>query len=144
MFLDSAYLAKFYLNEPDSPKVRHLIQNADSRIVSSEWSILEVTCAFHRHLREGQLSAEQHNELLQAFHKHTDDEIWTLVPINRRIVRRSSDLLKTLPAGIYLRAGDAIQLFSVQEAGESEVWSNDRHLLAAAPHFGITGRRVSD
>jgi hypothetical protein len=28
-------------------------------------------------------------------------------------------------------------------SGESEVWSNDRRLLEAAPHLGLTGRIAS-
>jgi antitoxin (DNA-binding transcriptional repressor) of toxin-antitoxin stability system len=28
--LDAAYVAKYYLNEPDSPRVRKIIQGADS------------------------------------------------------------------------------------------------------------------
>src|ERR1039458_9579602 len=103
MYLDSAHIAKFYLNEPDSAKVRRLIQSANSR-VSSEWSILEVACAFRRHLREGQLSARQCQELAWAFHKHVDDEIWTLVPLNGRVIRRATTTMKSLPAGVYLRA----------------------------------------
>lgn len=139
MYLDSAYIAKFYLNEPDSPRVRALIQGADSR-VSSEWSVVEVACAFYRHLRQSQLTTRQYQELLRAFHKHVDDEVWTLVPLNSRLVRRVTAALKSLAPGVYLRSGDAIQLVSAQEAGEAEVWSSDRHLLEAAPHFGLTGR----
>ena len=40
MYLDSAYIAKFYLNEPDSPSVRTLIQNADSRASSDRKSVV--------------------------------------------------------------------------------------------------------
>jgi len=28
------------------------------------------------------------------------------------------------------------------EAGFNEVWTNDRHLLAAAKHFGVKGRSL--
>jgi predicted nucleic acid-binding protein len=46
----------------------------------------------------------------------------------------------TLPPAVFLRAGDAVQLVSALEAGEPEVWTNDRRMLAAAPHFGLVGR----
>jgi predicted nucleic acid-binding protein len=39
-----------------------------------------------------------------------------------------------------LRAGDAIHIATALEVGEPEIWTNDRHLLAAAAHFGIVGR----
>jgi predicted nucleic acid-binding protein len=41
-----------------------------------------------------------------------------------------------------LRAGDAIHIVSAVEAGFNEIWTNDRHLLAAAAHFGLKGRCV--
>jgi hypothetical protein len=28
------------------------------------------------------------------------------------------------------------------DIGETEIWTNDRHLLAAANHFGVAGRSV--
>jgi predicted nucleic acid-binding protein len=43
---------------------------------------------------------------------------------------------------MYLRAGDAIHLAAAQGAGFTEIWSNDRHLLQAAPAFGLTGKSV--
>lgn len=141
MYLDSAYLAKFYVNEPDSPQIRELIESADDR-VASEWSLVEVTCAFHRHFRQKELSARHYRELVGAFQKHIQDEVWTLVPVTGGLIRRSMAVLRSLPETVYLRAGDAIQLLCAQEAGESEIWSSDRHLLAAAEHFGLTGRSV--
>lgn len=35
---------------------------------------------------------------------------------------------------------DAVHLATAQQIGESEVWTNDRHMLAAAPYFGLRGR----
>jgi hypothetical protein len=33
-------------------------------------------------------------------------------------------------------------LTTARDAGELEIWTNDRHMLAAAPHFGLKGRSV--
>jgi predicted nucleic acid-binding protein len=139
MFLDSAYIAKFYLNERDSLAVRKKAQGADV-LISSAWSIGEVTCAFHRHLRQGELNPSQFHELLRAFLGHVDGGVWTLVPVTEPLLRRMSLQMTSLPAGVFLRTGDAIQLASAQEVGEREVWTSDRHMLAAAPHFGLIGR----
>ena len=139
MYLDSAYLAKYYLNEPDSLRVRKAIHGADS-LTSSAWSIAEVSCVFHRYLRQGDLSAKQLQLLSRKFLAHVDSELWTLVPVTASLIRRVTSLVATLPPGVFLRAGDAVQLVSALEAGEPEVWTNDRHMLAAAPHFGLVGR----
>jgi len=139
MYLDSAYLAKYYLNEPDSPRVRKLIQSADT-LISSAWSMAEVFCVFRRYLRRGDLSGKQFQILSREFLAHVDSELWTLVPVTASLIRRVTSLVATLPPAVFLRAGDAVQLVSALEAGEPEVWTNDRHMLAAAPHFGLVGR----
>ena len=139
MYLDSAYVAKYYLNEQDSEAVRRLIHSADS-LVSSEWSAVEVACAFHRHLREGHITARQHGELAQAFRKHIDDGVWALAPLDSRLIRRVTAAMKFVPATVFLRSGDAVHLVTAQDAGEEEVWTSDRHMLAAAAHFGLVGR----
>ena len=139
MYLDAAYVAKYYLNEPDSPQVRKIIHGANS-LTSSTWSIAEVSCVFHRYLRQGDLSTKQFRLLSREFLAHVDSELWTLVPVTAGLIRRVTSLVATLPGKVYLRAGDAVQLVSALEAGEPEVWTNDRHMLAAAPHFGLVGR----
>ena len=141
MYLDSAYVAKFYLNEPDSSAVREAMRRADS-LVTSAWSVAEVTCAFHRHFREGTLAAAQFQRVVQAFREHTDIGFWTLIPVTGAVLARMTARVAALPAGIFLRAGDAVQLASAVESGEHEIWGNDRRMLAAASHFGLTGRSV--
>ena len=141
MYLDSAYIAKFYVNERDSTAVRALIRRADS-LVTSAWSLAEVTCVFHRHLREGALSTAQCRELTRAFLKHVDAGVWPLIPVSAALLKRLISLVSTAPAAVYLRAGDAVHLTTAHDIGEAEIWTNDRHLLAAAPHFGLLGRSV--
>lgn len=141
MYLDSAYIAKYYLNESDAEAVRTVILGADT-LVSSEWSLLEVKCAFHRHLREGHLTAAQYRELSETFRKHVEDGLWTLIPLNGRLLARVGAALDSLAFSVFLHSGDAVQLISAQEAGEREIWTNDRRMLAAAPHFGLIGRSV--
>jgi predicted nucleic acid-binding protein len=141
MYLDSAYIAKIYLNESDSSRVRTLLKDADS-VVSSLWAVCEVTCVFHRQWREGWLTAPQHQELAAAFLKHANAGIWTLIPVTERILKRAVSLVNSLPAGTYIRAGDAIHLTTAQDLGEREIWTNDRHMLGGASHFGLVGRSV--
>lgn len=139
MYLDSAYIAKFYLNEPDSRLVRDIILRAET-LVSSAWAVGEVTCAFRRHLREGGLDTSQYRELLAAFLDDVASGAWVLAPVTDRLLRKMAAQIGTLPMTTYVRAGDALHLTTALDLGEVEIWSNDRHLLAAAEHFGLTGR----
>ena len=50
LYLDSAYVAKCYVNEPDSTAVRRLVRGAE-RLYSSIWCLAEVGCVLHRHVR---------------------------------------------------------------------------------------------
>jgi predicted nucleic acid-binding protein len=139
MYLDSAYIVKFYVTEPDSARVRDLIAGNRTRI-SSIWAQAEVVCAFHRRLREGHLTADEHALLVREFQVHIDVNVWRLIPITERLMGNVAARIAALPANQFLRAGDAIHLATALEQGCTEIWSSDRHLLAAAPHFGLAGR----
>jgi predicted nucleic acid-binding protein len=141
MYLDSAYIAKFYVNEVDSRAVRELIGGADS-LVSSAWAMGEVSCVLHRHMRENRLTQRQFRELLDAFLRHVGQDVWTFLPVTYRTLQKVAALVRAAPAGVHLRAGDAVHLAAAMGAEEHEIWTNDRHLLQAAKHFGLSGRSV--
>jgi predicted nucleic acid-binding protein len=141
MYLDSAYIAKYYVNERDAAAVRKLIRRA-SHILSSSWALVEVTCAFHRHVRERSLTAVQGHELIDIFRRHVEADLWNLIPVTDSLLRKTATLIRGLPPTVPLRAGDAIHLATALDAGETEIWSNDRHLLAAAAAVGLAGKSV--
>ena len=58
LYFDAAYVAKFYLQEPDSPAVRRLAETADV-VHSSEWCLAEMACTIHRQVREGLLTGRR-------------------------------------------------------------------------------------
>jgi predicted nucleic acid-binding protein len=139
MYLDAAYIVKYYLHERDSSEVRGLMASATS-LASSALSVAEVLCAFHRRLRENFLTQEMFQRAADLFLHHVDKEFWTLSPMNEAVLRRVRVALRTAPPSIFLRAGDAVHLATAAELGEFEIWTNDRHMLASAPHFGLQGR----
>lgn len=139
MYLDSAYIAKFYLNEPDSSTVRAKIATAE-RLSSSQWAVAEVASAIHRY--SGALDPRQVVELVDAFEEHVNTGFWELHPVTAARLWQVANMMKTAPRDLFLRSGDALHIATALAIGETEIWSNDRHLLAAAPHFGLKGLSI--
>jgi predicted nucleic acid-binding protein len=139
MYLDTAYIAKCYLNEPDAEPVRALLVG-QSGLTSSEWCLAEMACIFQRHVREGGLKRAQAARLRKLFIGDVAGGVWNLIPVSRAVLATVQDRVGRLRHDVYLRAGDAVHLVSAKEAGFREVWTNDRHMLRAAAHFGLAGR----
>ena len=143
MYLDSAYVAKYYVNERDAVAVRHLIREA-SHIHSSYWTFIEVMSVFHRHVREGFLTPAHGQEVMDLFRDHVEADLWGLIPLSEALLRRTASLVRGLPPTLPLRAGDAIHLATALHADEKEIWTNDRHLLGAATSVGLVAKSVSE
>ncbi len=141
MYLDTSYIAKFYFNEPESPRIRELVRTADT-IHSSLWALAEFHGVIHRRLREGSLPARDAHELSSLFYQHVQDGLWKLIPVHEALLRRTSALMVSAPPDLFLRTADAVHLATAQESGERNVWTSDRHMLASAAYFGLTGRSV--
>ena len=141
IYFDTSYVAKCYLNETGSSAVRQLAESQPA-IASSEYARIELTSTFLRNLRDGFLTRAQFKLVLRQFESDDKSDIWIWLPVTSELCRKASTRITTLPTATFIRAGDALHLLTAQELGETEIWTKDRHLLAAAPHFGIAGRSV--
>ena len=141
IYWDTSYLAKIYLREPGTEAVLQAFTDQGG-IVCSEHGQLEFMTTLKRHQREGLMTAAQ---LKFIWHKHEQDAAEGLIqflPLTTRLIQLACETLGPLPPSVFLRAGDALHLASAKDAGLKEIYSHDRHLLAAAPHFGLKGRDV--
>lgn len=141
MYFDTCYIAKFYFNEPESSRVRELVRKADT-IQSSVWALAEFHAVLHRHIREGALSPTDARTAASRFSEHIEDGLWNLIPVTEALLRRTSALMISAPAGLFIRTADAVHLATAHEIGERDLWTSDRHMLSAASYFGIAGRSV--
>lgn len=142
LYLDSAYIAKCYLNENDADSVRALVRS-ESGLTSSAWCRAELASIFLRHRREGNLKRKQANELHELFLSDIENGVWNLIPITTALLAAVEARIRRLRrADVFLRAGDAVHLSSAAEAGFRDIWTNDRHMLSAARSFGLRGRTV--
>lgn len=136
IYLDSSYIAKCYLHEPGTDQVLDLVENTAAR-ASALIALTEVQATFHRQFREGKLTRNAYLAVSRRFEEDQAEELWCWLPITEFLVRQSTSYLQTLPPTIFLRSADCLHLSA--DAGFREIYSNDRHLLAAAPHFGLRG-----
>ena len=141
IYCDTAYLLKYYVDEPGSEEVRHLI-DAQVGVGSLSLGRLELAAAFHRKLREARIDKLSHKFLLQQFDKDNTSGVWTWFDTTQSLVDKASKKFSTLSSKVFLRASDALHLVCAREHGFREIYSNDRHLLDAARHFGLKGRNV--
>jgi predicted nucleic acid-binding protein len=68
--------------------------------------------------------------------------LWEWLPLSAALVESLSARIRHLSARVFIRASDALHLASAAEQGFKEIYSNDRRLLEAAPHFGLRGLSV--
>jgi len=141
VYFDTCYIAKFYFNETESARVRQLVRKAGA-IHSSVWALAEFHGVIHRRLREGALPPADAHDLSARFYEHVHEGLWKLIPVHEALLRRTSALMVAAPPDLFLRTADAVHLTAAHEAGECEVWTSDRHMLASAAYFGLTGRSV--
>jgi predicted nucleic acid-binding protein len=129
------------LEEPESGKIRAFVQTAEM-VYSSALSLAEVSCTLHRAVRERIITKDHASNLQQAFSGHLSAGLVQLIPVSESILRMVESMVAKLPTTVFIRAGDAVHLATAKHAGFSEIWSNDRHMLRAASHFGIVGSSV--
>jgi predicted nucleic acid-binding protein len=139
IYFDSTFLLKLLVAEADSAKVVQFVQRQNDIIASSAIARTEVVAALHRKHREG---AIPHSAMLKAHSQFLREiEVGRIVFLmfTPSIIDRVEEAFLNLPANVFLHAGDAVHLATAVEAGFKEIYSNDRRLLAAAPHFKLKG-----
>jgi len=134
-------LAKCYLREPGSEVVREHAATA-GRIACCEIGRVELAAVFHRHLREGRLSTREYRVALQQFDSDLEGGVWRWLPLDTVILLEARKVYDGLPSKYFLRAADAMHLTCARANGCREVFTNDRHMLAACPTFGLKGRNI--
>jgi predicted nucleic acid-binding protein len=141
IYFDTAYIAKCYLNEPGAEWVRDLARTADG-LVSCQIARVELYATVHRHLREGRLKLRHLRLVLKQFESDENDGIWQWLPITPSLVTETCRRLQTLPSTVFIRTVDALHLACARAEGLPEIYTSDRHMLAAASHFGLEGRSL--
>jgi hypothetical protein len=141
IYLDGCYVAKFYLAEPDSPAVIQCLQE-EGEAGSLAVAKVEVMMTFHRKLREGVMNAAEFKLLTAQFEEDCQAGLWTWWPLSDEIIQMAHSMIRTLPASVFLRTGDALHLAGAVLNGFQEVHTSDRHMLTASAHVGLIGVKL--
>ena len=136
IYFDSCYLAKLYLMEADSARVRTRAETSDG-VACCATGRGEVVATFHRHFREQRLTQREFRQLAAQVEVDLDAGLWTALPVTSSLIEAQAHQMAVLPREVFLRAADALHLACVAEAGLHEIYSSDRRLVAAAPYFGL-------
>ena len=136
IYLEAAYIAKIYVEEVDSERVRAFLDSAPSA-TSCVHAMAEVACVFHRKLREGRIPQEDFDFVCAQFEADCEEGLWTWLPASENLVQSVRRKVSALPATIFLRAADALHLMCAAEEGCTAIHTSDRHMIAAAPAFGL-------
>lgn len=138
VYFDAAYIAKCYLNEPNADIVRQFAYQTDG-LASCEIARVEFYSVLHRHLREGNITSQEMQDVLQDFEQDEKDGVWKWLPVTSSLIRSPCENINVLPVTAFIRAIDAVHLTCARENGFVEVYTNDRHMLACAQYFNVNG-----
>jgi predicted nucleic acid-binding protein len=138
IYLDSALVAKFNLNEPGRDAVRDLARKAGI-VATSGSAVAEVSGAFHRKLREGATNREVFNALHGQFQYDLENGLWRLMAPTEVLLEQVRGLFARLDRSVFLRSIDALHLVTVKAERFERIYSNDRYLLAACSSVGLEG-----
>jgi predicted nucleic acid-binding protein len=140
IYCDTSYLVRLYLAESGSAEVRELC--ATRCICSADHAQAEVPAAIHRAYREGRLDPAVFAASLEQFALDQASDSLQWLPISPELFAGMTKRFAQIPRTTFLRAADALHLACAADHGFTYVYSNDRHLLAAAPLFGLNPRNV--
>lgn len=141
LYFDASYLFRLYSQEFGHEAVKDLLTGGNT-VASAQHARAEFASIVLRHRRE----QSDRDDFLIELHEQFLDECRQreihLFPLGNTVFDRIEAVLRGSPRSTFLRAGDALHLACAAVNGFSEVYSNDRHFLAAAPFFGLRGVNV--
>jgi predicted nucleic acid-binding protein len=141
IYFDSTYLGRLYVQEHGSGQVSQLAVERRG-VTCCVIGQVEIASIFHRKFRENAISPDEYAELAAQLADDIERDVWRWLPVSQDLFDQARQAFALLASTVYPRAADALHLVCAREAGFSEIHTNDRHMLAAAPHFGLRGVNV--
>lgn len=141
LYFDTSYLFRVYSREAGHANVQALLPACDA-LCSAVHARAEFAAVILRKRRENADTEKNLRELHQQFFDEVGAGHVRLLPLTGQVFERIESVMEQAPKVTFLRAADALHLGCAAFHGFKEVYSNDRHFLAAAPLFGLRGINV--
>lgn len=141
LYFDTSYLFRVYSREPGYEQVKALLPDC-KRICSAVHARAEFATVILRKRRENADTEKNLRELHRQYLDELEAGHVRLLPMAEPVFERIESLMHKAPKETFLRAADALHLACAAIHGFEEVYSNDRHFLAAAAFFGLRGANV--
>ncbi|HTE15022.1 MAG TPA: type II toxin-antitoxin system VapC family toxin, partial [Burkholderiales bacterium] len=94
-YFDSAYIAKFYVDEPESDAVRQLAESL-GRVHCSAFGRIEVTSVFHRKWREGAFTEREFREVSAQFADDCAAGLWSWLSVTDSLIESTAEAVRSL------------------------------------------------
>lgn len=141
VYFDTAYIVKCYIKEPGWKEVRALAKQC-VRPACSIFGRMEIHGAFHRHLREKNITRKQYDTVIAQFELDETKHLWKWLPVSEAVMETATAVYKRLPPDIFLRTADALHLATAAVNAARTCYSNDARLLKAGEYFNVIAENV--
>jgi len=143
IYFDAAYIVKCYVPEKGHAQVRGLLHRHQSAVCCA-FGRLEFAAAIQRAIREGRLPETTRSTVFSILSRDDRGGVWNWIPLTPHLLETAVHAMRLAPTNPAIRAADALHLVCAKECGCHHVYTNDRQMLAAAPHFGVQATNVID
>lgn len=136
IYVDTSFLAPYYIEEDTSDRVEEVIFNISvDRLAISDWTQVEFASLLARRLRMGEISQETLREVMTVFDLELRESYAVFAVSRADFEVATRFLFQEGAAG--LRAGDALHLAIAYNRRVERVLSLDRRLITIARMLGI-------
>lgn len=129
IYLDTSAAVPLFVREPSSAAVDAWFESCAEPLLSSDWIVTEFASALSLKERSGALSAKDARAAWRGFESFCESGL-RLIAVSRQAFREGARL--TRHQGYGLRAGDALHLAVLLEAGAKAIATLDTTLAANA------------